>query len=66
MLTYENLKMFCDRFNQIRENPIDLSLEDKQFLQFWQTELAISILKDLGKDLGKDIANIMIFLCNAC
>ena len=61
---YENMKQFCDRFNSVT-NSDDLSLEDKQFLQFWKTELAISSLKDLG-DSGKEIAKTMMFLCEQC
>lgn len=61
---YENMKQFCDRFNSVTNSEY-LSLEDKQFLQFWKTELAISLLRDLG-DLGKEIAKIMMFLCEQC
>lgn len=66
ILNYENTKIFWDRFNSISNNPETLTLEDRQFLQFWKTELAIAILKDIGIDLGREVANTMIFLCEQC
>ena len=60
------MKMFCDRFNNCVDSPDNVSLEDKQFIQFYKTELAMALLKDLGTDLGKDIAKTMIFLCDQC
>ena len=64
-VNYENMKQFCDRFNGITET-VEMSIEDKQFMQFWKTELAIALLKDIGTDLGKEIANTMMFLCSQC
>ena len=63
-LGYENIKQFCEKFNRLR-NSGDLSItEDRQFMNYWQTELAMAIMKDLdNSDLVKDIAKIMLFLC---
>ena len=60
---YDNMKNFCDRFNQITESG-EMSMDDKQFMMLWKTELAIALLKDIGHDVAKDIANSMLFLCN--
>ena len=66
-MNYENTKVFWDKFNFIRlTDPDKQSLEDKQFMQFWKTELAIAILKDTGIDLGREVANTMLFLCEQC
>lgn len=59
------MKQFCEKFNKISESDA-ATIEDKQFMQFWKTELAIALLKDIGTELGKDIANTMIFLCDQC
>lgn len=58
------MKQFCEKFNSIKDGDVlSLSIEDKQFMQFWKTELAMALLRDIGSDLGKEIANTMVFLC---
>ena len=59
------MKQFCEKFNSIKDGDT-LSIEDKQFMQFWKTELAMALLKDIGSNLGKEIANTMLFLCEQC
>lgn len=61
-MEYKNMKQFCERYNQCVETPDSLSLSDHQFMQFYKTELAMALLKDLG-DIGKEVAKTMIFLC---
>ena len=65
ILNYENIKQFCEKFNDV-SNRTDITLEEKQFMQFWKTELAMALVKDMGVDLSKEIANTMLFLCQQC
>lgn len=41
--------------------------EDKEYLDHWQTYLAMAIMDDLSRETANDVANIIetMYLCNS-
>ena len=47
MMEYENVKKFCEQFNEVVKcsNP---SEDDDIWLKLWETMYAIAVIKDIG------------------
>lgn len=59
-----NILEFCEKFKELVQRYHvcnDITKEDEHFIDYWETYLAIAIVKDIGrKDCVRDIANIML------
>lgn len=59
----KNILEFCEKFNEVvrRWECDDITEAEEHFVDYWETYLALAIVKDIGrKDCVRDIANIML------
>lgn len=65
MMTYENIKSFCEKFNQIIDNVLNGSDDDDMWLQLWETMYAIAVIKDIGDiNCARRIGDRLIAICD--
>lgn len=57
-MSCENVKVFCDRFNEIiNKYPDDWSQEEGNFVDTWEIALMKSLILDFGKETVADIGH---------
>lgn len=63
MMKYENVKKFCEQFDEVIKcsNP---SEDDDMWLKLWETMYAIAVIKDIGDlECARKIGDRLIAIC---
>ena len=60
-MSCENVKAFCDRFNEIA-NKYDWNQEETNFIDTWEIELMRALVLDFNKETVANIGNAVFEL----
>jgi len=61
----KNIEEFCKKFKEARDRWMcgDVTEDEKYFVDYWDTYLAMAIIKDIGnRKIAKNIADIMLVI----